>query len=223
MRREIEVIEQHLVPDERFSVLRFVHNKTDQLSLWYFKRKLAQVKTGSYKWHILQEKISQGASTGLGMKKRNIFYKQTLPVCGYSPYILPNVIMHYPMNVEIGNNIFINRGTHITAPEKIIFGDDVLIGPYVVFNSGNHIYRNRDQLIREQGHDTKPITVEDDVWIGAHAVILAGVTIGKGAVVAAGAVVSRSVEPYTVVAGVPARVIKYRGRRDDVISFLGYS
>ena len=104
----------------------------------------------------------------------------------------------------------INRGVFITAPDKIIIGNDVLIGPYTVINSGNHNYSNPDISIREQGHIFKPIVIEDDVWIGANSSILAGVTIGKGAVVGAGAVVTKNVNPYTVVGGVPATFIKER-------------
>ncbi len=96
------------------------------------------------------------------------------------------------------------------APVKIIIGNNVLIGPYAIFNSGSHLYSSKSRLIDEQGHKYGPITVEDDVWVGAHACILPGVTLAKGSVVAAGAVVTKSVTPYTVVAGVPAKVIGVR-------------
>ena len=80
----------------------------------------------------------------------------------------------------------------------------------MVINSANHVYADPSRTIREQGHSAASIVVGDDVWIGAHAAILAGVTIGNGAVVGAGAVVTHDVAPYTVVAGIPARVIKRR-------------
>jgi len=96
------------------------------------------------------------------------------------------------------------------APAKITIGNNVLIGPYAIFNSGSHLYSSKSRLIDEQGHKYGQITVEDDVWVGAHACILPGVTLAKGSVVAAGAVVTKSVTAYTVVAGVPAKVIGVR-------------
>ena len=72
----------------------------------------------------------------------------------------------------------------------------------------NHNYADAEKLIDEQGVSTAPVTIEDDVWVGANAVILPGVTLGKHCVVAAGSVVSRSVPAYTICAGSPARIIK---------------
>lgn len=73
-----------------------------------------------------------------------------------------------------------------------------------------HNYSRRDTLIREQGGYEKDIIIEDDVWIGYGAQIMPGVTVHRGAVVGAGAVVTHDVESYAVVGGVPARLIKYR-------------
>ncbi|MDL2305398.1 acyltransferase, partial [Bacteroides sp. OttesenSCG-928-D19] len=72
----------------------------------------------------------------------------------------------------------------------------------------NHNFEDVNIPIDEQGVDTLPVVIEDDVWIGANAVILPGVTVGKHSVIAAGSVVSRSVPPYSVCAGIPAKVIK---------------
>jgi galactoside O-acetyltransferase len=93
---------------------------------------------------------------------------------------------------------------------QILIDEDCLIGPGVVFRTANHNYHDRNTLIRLQGHSSADIIVEKDVWIGANAVILPGVTIGRGSVVGAGAVVTRNVESYSVVAGVPAKKIKER-------------
>jgi galactoside O-acetyltransferase len=176
-----------------------------------FARLLATVSPGSEKWHVLQQSISLGPPVGTEQMKRNLFYTRTLASCGTEVYVLPHVSMSYPQNIELGRNVFINRGVNITARERISIGDNALIGPYVVLNSGSHEFSDPHQLIRDQGHRRAPIRVEQDVWIGAHATILPGVIVGQGGVVAAGAVVTRSVEPYTVVAGVPARLMKRRG------------
>jgi acetyltransferase-like isoleucine patch superfamily enzyme len=103
------------------------------------------------------------------------------------------------------------------GPNMTIYGfGSVSIGSYVAIASystvvaSNHNFNNRDTYISLQGSTGKGISIEDDVWIGAHCVILDGVTVGKGSVVGAGSVVSKSVAPYSVVAGIPARLIRKR-------------
>ena len=125
-------------------------------------------------------------------------------------YILPGTIFCYPYKIEIGYNVFINRNVYITVRANITIGDNVLIGLGVIINSGMHRYKNKDRLIRDQGHEIKPIIIGNDVWIGANAVIMPGVFIGDGSVIGADAIVTRSIPPYSVVVGIPARIIKER-------------
>jgi len=115
-------------------------------------------------------------------------------------------------NIFIGNETMFNRCVYINASigGKITFGDDCIIGPNVIFRTANHNYMQTEIPIKEQGHETKNISVCDDVWVGAAAIILPGVTLGKGSVVAAGSVVTKTVPEYQVVAGNPARFIKKR-------------
>ena len=89
-------------------------------------------------------------------------------------------------------------------------GNNVAIGPNVVFRASNHKYGKKDILINKQGHQKGRIIIEDDVWISANVVVLPDVTIKKGAVVAAGAVVTKDVEAYKVVGGIPAVNISER-------------
>jgi galactoside O-acetyltransferase len=116
--------------------------------------------------------------------------------------------------IEIGNNVAANANVMINADNggSIKIGDNVLIGPNVVLRASNHVFSNRDMPILSQGHKAGAIVIKDDVWLGANAVIVPDVIIGKGAVVGAGAVVTKDVEEYTVVAGVPARKIGARGQ-----------
>jgi maltose O-acetyltransferase len=115
-----------------------------------------------------------------------------------------------PSKLEVGARTSINRGCTINAGGGVSIGSDVLIGPGVVIYSQNHEYRDPTTLISAQGYDTKSVTIGDDVWIASRAVVLPGVVIGRGAVVAAGAVVTRAVPPFAIVAGVPARLIGTR-------------
>ena len=116
-----------------------------------------------------------------------------------------------PQNMKIGNNTYINGGLFsISENSKIYIGNDCLISYNVHFRTSSHNYENRNEIIRKQGEFEKDIVIEDDVWIGYGAQIMPGVTVHRGAVVGAGAVVTRDVPSYTVVGGVPAKVIKIR-------------
>ena len=110
--------------------------------------------------------------------------------------------------MRIGNNVGISQNCFFAARAKIEIGNDVIIGPGVSMFSENHNYKDVGTPIRLQGENRKGIVVEDDVWIGANATVLAGVRIGRHSVIGAGSVVVRDVAPYSVYAGTPAKLIK---------------
>ena len=113
--------------------------------------------------------------------------------------------------IILGENVAIGPNCYIYAYGIIDIGNNCLIADNTKIFASNHIYKNPDQLIGAQGVDHKGVKLEDDVWIGSSCVILDGVKIGKGAIVGAGSVVTKDVEPFTLVAGSPARFIKSRG------------
>lgn len=113
-------------------------------------------------------------------------------------------------DVELGAHCTINPYAMISG--KVRCGDGVRIASHVSLVGFNHGFDDPDQPIYRQAHETLGITIEDDVWIGANAVVVDGVTVGRGAVIAAGAVVSKDVPPMAIVGGVPAKVLRYRGR-----------
>jgi len=115
-------------------------------------------------------------------------------------------------SIHIGNQTAFNLGVHINASGggRIMMGSHCLIGPGVVMRTANHSFPKWDVNIQEQGHDPADIIIEDNCWIGANVVILGGVRIGTGAVIGAGAVVTKNIPSMTVAVGVPAKVIKYR-------------
>ena len=107
-------------------------------------------------------------------------------------------------NTKIGKRVFINAGCQFQDQGGITIGDDVLVGPQTIIATLNH-----DPVPEKRGGMIpKPVVIEDKVWLGARVTICPGVTIGEGAIVGAGAVVTKDVPPRTVVAGVPAKVIK---------------
>jgi len=117
-----------------------------------------------------------------------------------------------PYNVSIGHHVYINELCYIaTTSSRVDIGNFIMIGPNVTFIAQNHSFDNwKKPMILDGKYDSKKITLSDDVWIGANATILSGVTINRGAIVGAGAVVTKDVPAYSIVGGVPAKVIRYR-------------
>jgi acetyltransferase-like isoleucine patch superfamily enzyme len=110
--------------------------------------------------------------------------------------------------IKIGQNSLIGEYSVIRGQGGVVIGDRVYTSPFTQIIAVNHVFSDPNQPFVDQGISAKGIHIEDDVWIGASAIITDGVRIGKGAVVAAGAVVTSDVPPHTVVGGVPARIIR---------------
>ncbi len=117
--------------------------------------------------------------------------------------------------IDIGENSFIGCNGVLGAGGGIHIGNNVLIGQNVNLHSENHVYSDKDRLIREQGIRYEGIIIEDDVWIGSKVTIVDGVKVGQGAVIGAGSVVTKSIPPYAVAVGVPAKVVRYRASKGD--------
>lgn len=111
--------------------------------------------------------------------------------------------------LRIGDYVTIGRGAIISIKDELSIGDYTLIGPYVQITDNNHSIR-RDNLIKYQRSAIKRVDIGQDCWIGSGARILAGVSIGNGAVIGANAVVTKDVPPFAVVGGCPAKIIKFR-------------
>jgi acetyltransferase-like isoleucine patch superfamily enzyme len=126
-----------------------------------------------------------------------------MQTAGFVQLRMPLVI-YEPEKIVCGADVAIGEFSHVRANAGIRIGSRVMIASHVVITTRSHPLALPRYAVTEDA----PITIEDDVWIGAGAIILPGVTIGAGAVVAAGAVVNTSVRPHTLVGGVPARELK---------------
>jgi acetyltransferase-like isoleucine patch superfamily enzyme len=120
-------------------------------------------------------------------------------------FIRPGARIHYSCGMSVGRNLHLNGGTFLDARGGLTLGNDVLIGPNAVLLSSQHHWRDPSLPIVVQGHEMAPTSIGDDVWIGANAVVLPGIRVATGTVVGAGAVVTEDTQPYSIVAGVPAR------------------
>lgn len=153
----------------------------------------------------------------------SFFYKKSMRSCGRNVHIKPTTSVYFGLeNLSIGSDVSIPRFSHIFCTEApLTIGNKVVFGPAPIIVTGNHridvvgkyIVDSHEKAIE---NDEKVI-IEDDVWVGANVTILKGVTIGRGSVVAAGAVVNKSCPPYSIIGGVPAKVLKFRFAIDEIL------
>ena len=123
--------------------------------------------------------------------------------------------------ISVGNDVYIGHGAQFSSIKSITIGNKVIFGPNVTIIGGDHntsqIGRFMYDVQEKLPEDDLPVAIEDDVWIGTGAIILKGVTIGRGSIVAAGAIVTKNVSPYSIVGGVPAKVLRMRFDIETII------
>lgn len=144
-------------------------------------------------------------------------FRRMFAKCGSNVIFDPTTSYFTYESIEIGSNVFIGGGAWwSTGPTKIVVGDYVMFGPGVKILGGDHAtdrtdipmyFQRKEDSLRKIDGD---VIIEEDVWIGAGVTILKGVVIHKGAIIGAGSLVNKSVEAYSVVAGVPAKLIRSR-------------
>jgi acetyltransferase-like isoleucine patch superfamily enzyme len=168
--------------------------------------RMKRLANGAYVWLIHLLHLALDLLPG---PVRTLAWRVFLGHCGRGVMIDHHVYFKYPWLVHIGDDVGINRGVEFypgkTQRAEIHIGNRVRIAPNVRLHAAGH-----DPDHPDLADIAAPIDVADDAWIGAAAVILPGVHIGHGAVIAAGAVVSRNVDPLAIVAGVPARFVRSR-------------
>ncbi|MDR0994353.1 MAG: acyltransferase [Verrucomicrobiota bacterium] len=161
--------------------------------------------------YICADVLSLVPGAFLGSRCRRLFYKLALKKCGKKFYTHTRCFFLTPGKISVGNYVGFNTGCWVNGGGGITIGNHVLFGPGVIIHSSNHNFDQLDVRIDQQGHTHAPVVIEDNVWVAAGCIILPGVTIHSGAVIAAGAVVTRDVPANAVVGGVPARVLRMRG------------
>ena len=162
---------------------------------------------GPKAWHFLESRL----------------LRKMIKACGKNVYISHDIKL-YGRDITIGDHVIIGAGALLMCTRQPIrIGDHVMFGPGVTVITGDHRMDCVGKYMFDVTDSDKlpendaPVVFEGDNWIGANATILKGVTVGRGAVVAAGALVTKDVAPYTVVGGVPARYIKDRFSAEELI------
>jgi acetyltransferase-like isoleucine patch superfamily enzyme len=144
------------------------------------------------------------------LSSKGIVFGKNVSVGKYAIIECTGVLSNLGEGLVIGDNSNIGDFNFIGVRGEIVIGNNVLFGPRVSLHAENHVIERTDIPIKNQGESRKGINIEDDCWIGSGAVILDGVKIGKGSVIAAGSVVTKDIAEYSVVGGVPAKLIKSR-------------
>lgn len=164
-----------------------------------------------FTFYFWQQAVSLLPDCGVGNRGRHFFYRWFLKRAGHFT-AQSGLKIFSPEAVSIGDGVSLNTGVVIDACNggRIEIGNDVLIGPYCVLRSADHVFSDLSKPIKSQGHAPGKIVIEDDCWLGSHVVVTSNVTIGKGSVIGAHSVVTRDIPPYSVAMGVPAIVKRSR-------------
>lgn len=151
-------------------------------------------------------------------------YKQMMGSCGHNVLLKPSTSVFKGLqNIYISDDVRIARYAVIYSTEARVFiGPKTEIAPYLKIISGNHRFDKIGHFVfdgdyEKNADDDKDVILEGDHWLGINVTILSGVTVGRGSIIAAGAVLTKSVPPYAIAGGVPAKVLKYRFTIDECL------
>lgn len=154
--------------------------------------------------------IFRNFPSAFGIIFRMVIYKICLKKSGKGLRIADMVTIKFPENITVGNHVSFNEYDWIDGNGEIEIGNYVSIGPRVSMVSFEHGHEDINTPIKLQKKKYSRIIIKDNVWIGAGVFIKSGVTIGEGSIIGAGSVVIDDVEPYSIIGGVPAKVLKMR-------------
>ena len=183
----------------------------------FFKKANGLVFIGKRTNIRFMSKISLGKTVQIGdYVEINALSKHGISI-GNNVSILDNTIIECTGSIRnlgesltIGNNVGIAQNCFIQVRGEVIIGDNVIFGPGVSLFSENHIFSNIDKTINQQGEIRIGVNIKSGVWIGSNSTILDGVKIGENSIIASGSVVNKNVPPFSIVGGVPAKLIKSR-------------
>lgn len=168
--------------------------------------KILGVLPRSFRLYLFRKSRNISGKIGIGI--RYILLKSVAKSCGDNVAIKEYVIINNPQELSLGNNISIHPFCYIESLGGITIGNDVSIAHNTSILSVNHTWEDKSQPIKYNEIKKSPVTLEDDVWVGCGCRIMAGTTVHRHSVIAAGAVVTKDIDSNTVVGGVPAKKLK---------------
>lgn len=171
------------------SHVKFFNMKNMQMGKW------VKIDSGAYLSALGKQKLTLGNSVSIG---------------AYSQLVISTSFNNIGEYIKIGNSVGLGQFASIGGSGGVSIGDNCIIGQYFSCHPENHNYQLTNVLIKDQGTTRASIQIGENCWIGAKVTILAGVTIGENSIIAAGAVVTKSMPANSIIAGVPAKVIKTR-------------
>jgi maltose O-acetyltransferase len=151
----------------------------------------------------------------LVMRARGFLLRPSFKMCGRNFQVARRVTINFPNRLEIGRDVYIATGCWVHAWGGVIIEDEVQLGPYAVLVTGDHMLE--DGSYRHGPNALAPIRLCHGSWVAAHAVVTKGVTLGRGALLAANSVATTSIPDFTIAGGVPARIIKEKSRFDVAV------
>ena len=146
------------------------------------------------------------------MEKRMILMKKLLAEVGNNCYIEPPLHANWGKNTHLGNDVYANFNLTLVDDTDIYIGNNVLIGPNVIIDTGTHPVK--PDIRKKQAQFNVPVYIGDNVWIGGGSIILPGVKVGKNSVIGAGSVVTKDIPENVVAVGNPCRVLREIGEKD---------
>jgi maltose O-acetyltransferase len=151
----------------------------------------------------------------IGYAIRRFLVKRIFMQCGEEVIVKQHAYFGDGQTLSVGHHAQVGMNARIDR--DVTIGDDVVMGPDVIIMTSAHAFEDPDIPINLQGaREPMPVRIGRDVWIGTRVIILPGVEIGEGSVIGAGSLVSRSIPPFSVAVGVPARVVRKRGDRLNI-------
>jgi acetyltransferase-like isoleucine patch superfamily enzyme len=165
--------------------------------------RIRKYKKSLFKYYLMNTVVNSTPSH----KFRQFYYRHYGMKIGENTTIRRNVLITHPNRIEIGNNTLIGNNCHFQGQGRIIVGNNVNFASYSKIWTGSH-----DINCPDFSASFEPVFIEDYVWVSAGATILQGMSIGEGAVVMAGAIVTKNVEPFSIVGGIPAKKVGERNR-----------
>lgn len=162
-----------------------------------------------YSFAIHLPKSNRPQSLKLSKPIRYTLCKNIFKQCGKNVNVEKGAYIANGRNISVGDNS--GLGVNCKIQQNVMIGNDVMMGEDVIILTNSHKFDDCNVPMRLQGFkEIKGVVIEDDVWIGVRVIILPGVRIGKGSIIGAGSVVTKDVKNYSIVGGVPAKLIRYR-------------